>query len=263
MFLALGYCMKLAIQESLHNFEQSIQLSTRLSNTSYENFAEMVSHLNQLCISTFGEKCSFVKFFVKKQPQNLFWRFSTKVFCRISEKNRSVYRTFELIEFLRLYDKIVHFKSMIDSQPQMNVTSEMSDDPCCICFDREPDTVLACMHAFCQPCIYKWARIGYKLPSERSESSTGQASSSCQPSDSNRSQCPICRSTCTNISTSWALIGVQLPKNHLHQISGIVFRLISRTGRPSDTFPEVGDDDGNDRREETTHTVIGHKHNPT
>lgn len=256
--------MKLALHETLHNINQNIFLTTRLSRTSYENLVEMVSQLNQLCITTFGEQCSIVKFALKKCQENFFWRLSAKVFCRISKKNRSVYRIFELIEFLRLYDEIIRFKSLIDSQPEMpDFAKEISDDPCCICLDREPDTVLACMHSFCQPCIHKWAGISYQLPSASSESSvSGQGSSSCRPSDTNRTQCPICRSTYTNTSTSWELIGTQSPKNHRYQISGIVLRLISRTGRPSDTFPEV-DDNRTDSKEETSFTVIGHKHNPT
>ncbi|CAH8819128.1 unnamed protein product, partial [Schistosoma curassoni] len=93
------------------------------------------------------------------------------------------------------------------------------------------------------------AGISYQLPSASSESSvSGQGSSSCRPSDVNRTQCPICRSTYTNTSTSWELIGIQSPKNHRYQIS--------------DTFPEV-DDNGTDSKEETSFTVIGHKHNPT
>ncbi|VDP49571.1 unnamed protein product [Schistosoma mattheei] len=115
----MGYCMKLALHETLHNLNQNICYTTRLSRTSYEDLVEMVSHLNQLCITTFEEQCSFVKFALKKQQENLFWRLSTKVFCRISKKNRSIYRTFELIEFLRLYDEIIRFKSLIDSQPEM------------------------------------------------------------------------------------------------------------------------------------------------
>ncbi|XP_018651029.1 family M14 non-peptidase homologue (M14 family) [Schistosoma mansoni] len=149
------------------------------------------------------------------------------------------------------------------AENKTDFAKEISDDPCCICLDREPDTVLACMHSFCQPCIHKWAGISYQLPSASSESSvSGQGSSSCRPSDTNRTQCPICRSTYTNTSTSWELIGTQSPKNHRYQISGIVLRLISRTGRPSDTFPEV-DDNRTDSKEETSFTVIGHKHNPT
>lgn len=35
------------------------------------------------CITTFEEQCSFVKFALKKQQENLFWRLSAKVFCRI------------------------------------------------------------------------------------------------------------------------------------------------------------------------------------
>ncbi|KAH8877131.1 RING finger protein [Schistosoma japonicum] len=256
---SLGYCMKIALHDSLHSLNQNIHFATKLSRTSYENLIEMVSHINQLCFTTFGEKCSFVKFALKKQSENLFWKMSTKVFCKISKENHPIYRTFELLEFLRLYDDILHFKSLVDSQPQMPYNaSEVSDDPCCICLDREPDTVLPCMHEFCRPCINKWAGFSYQLPSQ----SSGQGSGSCSSSDINRTQCPICRSTYKNISTSWELISAKSPKSHRRQISGIVLRLISRTGRPSDTFPEVDSDGVTDGNEETSFTVIGHKHNP-
>nr|AAW26208.1 unknown [Schistosoma japonicum]CAX70943.1 hypotheticial protein [Schistosoma japonicum] len=116
---SLGYCMKIALHDSLHSLNQNIHFATKLSRTSYENLIEMVSHINQLCFTTFGEKCSFVKFALKKQSENLFWKMSTKVFCKISKENHPIYRTFELLEFLRLYDDILHFKSLVDSQPQM------------------------------------------------------------------------------------------------------------------------------------------------
>nr|CAX70941.1 hypothetical protein [Schistosoma japonicum] len=102
------------------------------------------------------------------------------------------------------------------------------------------------------------AGFSYQLPSQ----SSGQGSGSCSSSDINRTQCPICRSTYKNISTSWELISAKSPKSHRRQISGIVLRLISRTGRPSDTFPEVDSDGVTDGNEETSFTVIGHKHNP-
>ncbi|KAH8877132.1 hypothetical protein KSF78_0005133 [Schistosoma japonicum] len=81
---SLGYCMKIALHDSLHSLNQNIHFATKLSRTSYENLIEMVSHINQLCFTTFGEKCSFVKFALKKQSENLFWKMSTKVFCKIN-----------------------------------------------------------------------------------------------------------------------------------------------------------------------------------
>ncbi|CAH8848853.1 unnamed protein product [Trichobilharzia szidati] len=241
---SLGYCMKLALSESLHDLDQNIRCAARLSKINYEDLVDMVLELNKLCTTTFGERCSSVKFSLKKHQSGVFWRLTTKVFCSISRRDGSIYRVFDLKEFMLLYDEVIRFKSIIDSQPKItNCSSDISDDPCCICLDREPDTVLPCMHVFCQICINKWAGLSYRLPSANDQS---QESNNCRPKEANRTQCPICRSAYTNTSTSWQIIGTLSPKDHTRQISGIVLRMISRAGEASDAFAEVDDDDDDD-----------------
>nr|CAH8848864.1 unnamed protein product [Trichobilharzia regenti] len=254
---SLGYCMKLALSESLHDLDQNIRCAGRLSKINYEDLVDMVLELNKLCTTTFGERCSSTRFSLKKHQRGVFWRLTTKVFCSISRRDGSIYRVFDLKEFMLLYDEIIRFKSIIDSQPKITTcSSDTSDDPCCICLDREPDTVLPCMHVFCQICINKWAGLSYRLPSANDQSSgtnsriitnlsvPGQESNNCRPKEANRTQCPICRSAYTNTSTSWQIIGTLSPKDHTRQISGIVLRMISRAGQATDAFSEVDDDDG-------------------
>ncbi|CAH8525503.1 unnamed protein product [Heterobilharzia americana] len=101
------------------------------------------------------------------------------------------------------------------------------------------------------------AGLSYTLPSTdhqiinrnpviNSNMSSGEESNACVSKETNRTQCPICRSTYGNTSTSWQIIGGQSPRDHTRQISGIVLRMISRTGRPSDPFSEVDDNGSND-----------------
>jgi hypothetical protein len=87
-------------------------------------------------------------------------------------------RTFTLRQFLRLYQAIKPLIEAANEGSNLNHMFECEDimgtsifqdsctteGECVICLEREPDTILPCMHAYCSQCLDDCRRHNQKCP---------------------------------------------------------------------------------------------------
>lgn len=73
--------------------------------------------------------------------------------------------------------------NQLSSDPKFNFES---DDDCCICMDRKPEVILACLHSYCTLCIEQWNETGNK-------------------------SCPVCSSELKDTSDTWVPLEIPEP----------------------------------------------------
>ncbi|EGD80584.1 hypothetical protein PTSG_01176 [Salpingoeca rosetta] len=108
----------------------------------------------------------------------LFWRAAVTIRpsrqCDGGEEEASA-RLLSLPEFARTYQFIKDTcnpsrrpsapsaPSSAASSGRSSVSTECTDK-CGVCYERKPDTVLACMHAFCESCVSEWSHVDATCP---------------------------------------------------------------------------------------------------
>ncbi|KER24718.1 hypothetical protein T265_14348 [Opisthorchis viverrini] len=248
----LGFCMNMVFRNAIRTMKdraiRNDQLERRLSVQTPEDFARMVSEINEIC-DALTSKGAYLFVFPKEPPKHAFWRLSVDIFCRFSRRGGELCtRVMSPKEFLALYLEIHRLKQLFEASragPSKTVDELSTDqDPCCICLDCMPDVILPCLHSFCHTCIQQWHGHSYKLPGNgRSVSSVelsrGASASRTQPSPAlNRSQCPICRDTFEDTSNAWQLVECPPLDECKRDLGWHIRRLIESSGRPVSYAPQ-------------------------
>uniref|UniRef100_A0AC35UBT8 RING-type domain-containing protein n=1 Tax=Rhabditophanes sp. KR3021 TaxID=114890 RepID=A0AC35UBT8_9BILA len=146
----------------------------------WPKFVSMRKELNEKCKRIVDSEDCYLQFCVKRgSDECLIWKLTTDVLVvkinRTLKKSVSM-RIVSLREWVSIYNSIMFTVDVSEPRDEescsastMNsnmwkssvVSGTTNDDgTCLICFDRYPDTMLSCMHAFCHICVEKVKNSG-------------------------------------------------------------------------------------------------------
>ncbi|OON19854.1 hypothetical protein X801_04268 [Opisthorchis viverrini] len=113
---ALGFCMNMVFRNAIRTMKdraiRNDQLERRLSVQTPEDFARMVSEINEIC-DALTSKGAYLFVFPKEPPKHAFWRLSVDIFCR--RGGELCTRVMSPKEFLALYLEIHRLKQLFEA----------------------------------------------------------------------------------------------------------------------------------------------------
>ncbi|GMT36672.1 hypothetical protein PFISCL1PPCAC_27969 [Pristionchus fissidentatus] len=180
-----------------------------IEDLSWDDFAACVRSVNAKCRGLVNEQGEYFAFGAKHgSSRDDGWKAHLQILCVAVHTQTGVYRSvrsYTLQRFLNIH----HALSMIpetvsvpsspstlsdsifvECSTEIPTTSNDVRSPdeksCCICFDRDSDTILSCTHSFCSVCVVAWSE--YRL----------------------QFQCPLCKAAIRSpITDSWELMSEQ------------------------------------------------------
>ncbi|GMR60306.1 hypothetical protein PMAYCL1PPCAC_30501 [Pristionchus mayeri] len=185
----------------------------KLSTMSWDEFAACVRSVNAKCRGLVNEQKEYFVFCVRNGAlRDEGWKEHLQMICVATHTETNQYRfvrTYSIQRFLNIY----HAFSMIPEVANVpaalpsltdSIFVECSTNPessqaagieygcsvdeksCCICFDREADTILSCSHSFCTVCVATWSEYRTLF------------------------QCPLCKAAIRSpLKDSWELMSEQ------------------------------------------------------
>lgn len=131
---------------------------------------ELVRDLNTRCQACFVNCSTLMMIFGVKykdgDENSLTWKFSVRIRCFMTRSGTNYCKSYNLASFLKFYQSLSQIldaaECSLEAPEQNEALMQMSifqqeccsiDGQCIICFDRRPDSVLPCAHAYCSKCV--------------------------------------------------------------------------------------------------------------
>uniref|UniRef100_A0A7E4V251 RING-type domain-containing protein n=1 Tax=Panagrellus redivivus TaxID=6233 RepID=A0A7E4V251_PANRE len=174
---------------------------------SHDEFIETVKRINERCFEAAAQSQSdhYLCFAVRHNTdKNLLWKAYVKILLMKrsvvdDEITPSSFRIMNFGQYMKFLSSIEPLLNAIEQNKDKSDDSLLIDSfensviesgECLICFERKPDALLTCAHAFCQICADKLQ----------------------QTQQSHEFQCPLCRETVAP-NTEWILPGEKVTSN--------------------------------------------------
>uniref|UniRef100_A0A0N5BKH2 RING-type domain-containing protein n=1 Tax=Strongyloides papillosus TaxID=174720 RepID=A0A0N5BKH2_STREA len=142
----------------------------------WDQLKSMIEELNDKCQFIVDSNSNYLLFYIQKGHRNcILWKLTTRILVlkiNLQTHKPIAHRILSFRQFVRIYNSIMftvdisgnsitqdgcisaYMKDcMWRSEIGSGTTNE--DGECLICFDRVPDVVLPCSHAFCEICVEK------------------------------------------------------------------------------------------------------------
>ncbi|KAF8354786.1 hypothetical protein PRIPAC_96409 [Pristionchus pacificus] len=210
-----------------------------LSTLSWDEFAACVRSVNAKCRGLVNEQKEYFVFCIRHNAvRDDGWKDHLQLICIAKHVETGDYRfvrTYSLQRFLNIYHSFAMIPEVANvpaplpimtdsilvecspapetSQPVKETDAKSVDEKsCCICFDREADTILSCCHSFCTVCVATWSEYRTQF------------------------QCPLCKAAIRSpIRDSWELMSEQPTRE---EMEGYFTSLMSQ-GEPELPIPSA------------------------
>ncbi|GMT07505.1 hypothetical protein PENTCL1PPCAC_29679, partial [Pristionchus entomophagus] len=209
----------------------------KLSTMSWDEFAACVRSVNAKCRGLVNEQKEFFVFCIRHgAAQDERWKDHLQMICVATHTETGQYRfvrAYSLQRFLNIHHAFtmipevanapapiptltdsIFVECSTSAEPSQPVDTRSADEKsCCICFDREADTILSCCHTFCTVCVARWSEYRTQF------------------------QCPLCKAAIRSpIKDSWELMNEQPTKE---EMEGYFTSLMSQREAGPSVLPTI------------------------